>query len=33
MDEVFNDRSGVADIAKKDRILAEVYAERVARQE
>lgn len=31
MDEVFNDRSGVADIAKKERILAEVFAERVAR--
>ncbi|EGU73654.1 hypothetical protein FOXB_15823 [Fusarium oxysporum f. sp. conglutinans Fo5176] len=31
MDSVFKDRTGVADIAKKDRILAEVYTERLSR--
>lgn len=31
MDSVFKDRTGVADIAKKDRILAEVYNERQLR--
>ncbi|KAI8407701.1 hypothetical protein FOFC_13142 [Fusarium oxysporum] len=30
MDSVFKDRTGVADIAKKDRILAEVYTERLS---
>ncbi|CEF86811.1 hypothetical protein FGSG_04700 [Fusarium graminearum PH-1] len=28
MDEVFNDRTGTADIAKKDRIMADLYTER-----
>ncbi|KAL2671512.1 hypothetical protein Neosp_014102 [[Neocosmospora] mangrovei] len=31
MDEVFNDRSGMEDIAKKERTLREVYDEKVAR--
>lgn len=31
MDSVFKDRTGVADIAEKDRILAEVYSERLSR--
>ncbi|EEU36033.1 uncharacterized protein NECHADRAFT_85395 [Fusarium vanettenii 77-13-4] len=31
MDEVFNDRSGVEDITKKERTLREVYDEKVAR--
>jgi hypothetical protein len=33
MDEVFNDRSGVDDTAKKDRILREVYDARLGHQE
>ncbi|CAI6089296.1 unnamed protein product [Clonostachys chloroleuca] len=33
MDEVFNDRSGVDDTAKKDRILREVYDARLGNQE